>query len=113
MPYLRRNVMEMGREINPNPLPESRGNKHIRLLAAKTELTAHRPFTWLPPVPCDEEITASAATAAAPSETFAPAFAKSGTIRSTGRTIRCTSMGTCTCGRIASHTSGPMVRFGT
>ena len=43
----------------------------------------------------------------------APAFAKSGTIRSTGSTIRCTSIGTDECGRIASHTSGPTVRFGT
>ena len=37
----------------------------------------------------------------------APACAKSGTMRSTGFTIRCTSIGTLRCGRIASHTSGP------
>ena len=38
---------------------------------------------------------------------FAPAFAKSGTMRSTGFTMRCTSIGTVQSGRIASHTSGP------
>ena len=44
----------------------------------------------------------------------APAFAKSGTMRSTGFTIRCTSIGAVTpCLRSASHTSGPIVRFGT
>ena len=44
----------------------------------------------------------------------APAFAKSGTRRSTGLTIRCTSMGAVTpCLRSASQTSGPMVRLGT
>ena len=43
----------------------------------------------------------------------APACAKSGTIRSTGFTIRCTSIGTLACGRIAAQTSGPIVRFGT
>ena len=43
----------------------------------------------------------------------APAFAKSGTMRSTGVTIRCTSIGSFVCGRIASQTSGPIVRFGT
>ncbi|MBS1162792.1 MAG: hypothetical protein H6R03_688 [Burkholderiaceae bacterium] len=45
--------------------------------------------------------------------TSAPALANIGTRLSTGSTIRCTSIGTFTCGRIASHTSGPMVRFGT
>ncbi len=44
---------------------------------------------------------------------FAPALAKSGTIRSTGLTIRCTSMVARVSGRIASQTSGPTVRFGT
>ena len=43
----------------------------------------------------------------------APAFAKSGTMRSTGFTIRCTSIGTVACGLIASQTSGPIVRLGT
>jgi hypothetical protein len=44
----------------------------------------------------------------------APALAKSGTMRSTGSTIRCTSIGAVTpCLRSASQTSGPMVRFGT
>ena len=43
----------------------------------------------------------------------APAFAKSGTMRSTGFTIRCTSIGIVACGLIAAQTSGPMVRFGT
>ncbi len=43
----------------------------------------------------------------------APALAKSGMIRSTGFTMRCTSIGTLQCGRIASHTSGPTVRLGT
>ena len=45
--------------------------------------------------------------------TLAPALAKSGTMRSTGFTIRCTSIGAVVCGRMASHTSGPMVRLGT
>ena len=45
---------------------------------------------------------------------LAPAFAKSGTMRSTGLTIRCTSIGAVTpCLRSASQTSGPIVRFGT
>jgi len=44
---------------------------------------------------------------------LAPALAKSGTMRSTGFTIRCTSIGAWVTGRIASHTSGPIVRFGT
>jgi len=44
---------------------------------------------------------------------FAPAFAKSGMMRSTGLTIRCTSIGASVHGRIASQTSGPMVRLGT
>ncbi|MNT41528.1 hypothetical protein D3C72_1778890 [compost metagenome] len=44
---------------------------------------------------------------------LAPALANMGISASTGSTIRCTSMGMDTCGRIASHTSGPMVRFGT
>ena len=40
--------------------------------------------------------------------------AKSGTIRSTGLTIRCTSIGAVMpCLRSASHTNGPMERFGT
>ena len=43
----------------------------------------------------------------------APAFAKSGMIRSTGFTIRCTSIGIVACGLIAWQTSGPIVRFGT
>ena len=43
----------------------------------------------------------------------APACAKSGTMRSTGETIRCTSIGTVAYARIASHTRGPIVRFGT
>ena len=43
----------------------------------------------------------------------APAFAKSGMMRSTGFTIRCTSIGIVACGLIASQTSGPIVRFGT
>ena len=43
----------------------------------------------------------------------APAFAKSGTMRSTGLTIRCTSIGTLACGLIAAQTSGPIVRLGT
>ena len=43
----------------------------------------------------------------------APAVAKSGTMRSTGFTIRCTSIGTLACGLIAAHTSGPIVRLGT
>jgi len=44
----------------------------------------------------------------------APALAKSGMMRSTGFTIRCTSMGAVTpCLRSASQTIGPMVRFGT
>ena len=43
----------------------------------------------------------------------APAAAKSGTIRSTGFTIRCTSIGTLACGLIAAQTSGPIVRLGT
>ena len=37
---------------------------------------------------------------------FAPALAKSGTMRSTGFTMRCTSIGAVHSGRIASHTSG-------
>ena len=42
------------------------------------------------------------------------AFAKSGMMRSTGRTIRCTSIGAVMPYlRSASHTSGPIVRFGT
>ncbi len=44
---------------------------------------------------------------------LAPALAKSGMMRSTGLTIRCTSMGAFVSGRIASQTSGPMVRLGT
>ena len=36
-----------------------------------------------------------------------------GTMRSTGFTIRCTSMGTVTCGFSAWHTCGPTVRLGT
>src|SRR6185503_3602295 len=45
---------------------------------------------------------------------FAAAGAKSGMILSTGLTIRCTSIGAFTpCLRSASHTSGPIVRFGT
>src|SRR5262245_59976646 len=43
----------------------------------------------------------------------APALAKSGTIRSTGFTIRCTSISALVSGRIAAQTSGPTVRFGT
>ena len=44
----------------------------------------------------------------------APALAKSGISRSTGVTIKCTSMGAWMPAlRNASHTSGPMVRFGT
>ena len=43
----------------------------------------------------------------------APALAKSGTMRSTGFTIRCTSIGALTWGRNASHTSGPKLRLGT
>ncbi|MNR29723.1 hypothetical protein D3C85_1471290 [compost metagenome] len=43
----------------------------------------------------------------------APALAKLAASASTGVTIRCTSIGAVVCGRIASHTSGPMVRFGT
>lgn len=44
----------------------------------------------------------------------APALAKSGTMRSTGSTIRCTSIGAVTpCLRSASQTIGPMVRLGT
>ena len=44
----------------------------------------------------------------------APALAKSGMMRSTGLTIRCTSMGAVTpCLRSASQTIGPMVRVGT
>ena len=38
---------------------------------------------------------------------FAPAFAKSGTMRSTGFTMRCTSIGTVHSGAIASHTQRP------
>ncbi|CPM45908.1 Uncharacterised protein [Bordetella pertussis] len=45
--------------------------------------------------------------------TLAPALANCGTISSTGSTIRCTSIGTCTWGRIAAQTIGPMVRLGT
>jgi hypothetical protein len=44
---------------------------------------------------------------------FAPALAKSGTRRSTGFTIRWTSISAFVSGRIASHTSGPTVRLGT
>ena len=45
---------------------------------------------------------------------LAPASAKSGTMRSTGSTIRCTSIGAVTpCLRSALHTIGPMVRLGT
>ena len=44
---------------------------------------------------------------------FAPAFAKSGTMRSTGFTIRCTSIGIFVRGRSDAHTSGPIVRLGT
>ena len=45
---------------------------------------------------------------------LAPALAKSGTTRSTGSTIRCTSIGAVTPYlRSASHTIGPMVRLGT
>ena len=36
-----------------------------------------------------------------------------GTMRSTGFTIRWTSIGTAACGLSASQTSGPIVRFGT
>ena len=43
----------------------------------------------------------------------APALAKSGTMRSTGFTIRCTSIAAFVSGRIAAQTSGPIVRFGT
>jgi hypothetical protein len=43
----------------------------------------------------------------------APAVAKSGTMRSTGFTIRCTSIGTLAQRLTAAHTSGPTVRFGT
>ena len=44
----------------------------------------------------------------------APALAKSGTMRSTGFTMRCTSIGAVMPSlRNASHTIGPMVRFGT
>ncbi len=44
----------------------------------------------------------------------APALAKSGTMRSTGFTIRCTSIGAVMPAFLsASHTSGPIVRFGT
>ncbi len=49
----------------------------------------------------------------------APASAKSGTMRSTGLTIRCTSIvagvpsGRVACGRSALQTIGPIVRFGT
>ena len=44
----------------------------------------------------------------------APAFAKSATSASTGETIKCTSMGAVMPAlRNASHTIGPMVRFGT
>ena len=42
----------------------------------------------------------------------APARAKSGTMRSTGFTMRCTSIGTRECGLIASHTRGPSVEVG-
>ena len=45
--------------------------------------------------------------------TLAPALAKSGIMRSTGLTIRCTSIVALVSGRIASQTSGPTVRFGT
>ena len=48
-----------------------------------------------------------------PVDSLVPAFAKSGTMRSTGRTMRCTSIGAVTRGRIAAQTSGPMVRLGT
>ena len=45
---------------------------------------------------------------------LAPALAKSGTMRSTGCTIRCTSIGAVTpCLRSASQTIGPIVRLGT
>ena len=44
---------------------------------------------------------------------LAPALAKSGMIRSTGFTIKCTSIGALTNGRIAVQTNGPTVRFGT
>ena len=43
----------------------------------------------------------------------APALANIGIIASTGSTIKCTSMGTDTWGRIASQTNGPTVKFGT
>lgn len=44
----------------------------------------------------------------------APASAKSPMMRSTGETIRCTSMGAVTPWlRSALHTIGPMVRLGT
>ena len=44
----------------------------------------------------------------------APASANSGTSRSTGSTIRCTSIGALMpCLRNALQTSGPIVRFGT
>ena len=44
----------------------------------------------------------------------APALAKSAINRSTGRTIRCTSIGAVMpCLRSASQTSGPTVRLGT
>ena len=43
----------------------------------------------------------------------APACAKSATMRSTGFTIRCTSIGIVACGRIAAQTSGPTVKLGT
>ena len=43
----------------------------------------------------------------------APALANSGTNRSTGEIIRCTSKTLAECGRSAFTTPGPMVRFGT
>ena len=44
----------------------------------------------------------------------APASAKSWTMRSTGETMRCTSMGAVTpCLRSAEQTMGPIVRLGT
>ena len=44
----------------------------------------------------------------------APASAKSCTMRSTGETMRCTSMGAVTpCLRSAEQTMGPIVKLGT